>query len=596
MTPPSDSQDDEYVAIIDQKEVTDEVRDIAIKYDPLNQSGHEGFHITADDELHIDDALVMKEHGLIEKKIPNDSIQIVPLPSETGQLVNQYGNNGFRLYNLPAPEDGSVIGLLGRNGIGKSTALRCLSGQLKPNLGHPDEEIDWDQTIERFRGTTLQQHLERLRDGSVTAAYKEQRVETVSESDDETVRERLSNQPNDAGRFIEDFQLESILDRSIADLSGGERQRVSIAATLLSDADLYLIDEPSSFLDIKQRLTVANTIRDHVRETDSAAIVVEHDLAMLDLLSDAIHVLYGKPGGFGVVSQRLPVRTGVNQFLDGRLKDENVQIRRNSIDFPSANERRNQSNEALLEYPNLKKHFDEFSLSVEPGEIRYGESIGVLGENALGKTTFVKLLSGSLSPDEGTIPDATTVSYKPQYITPNTTESVRERFMEVTDIYSQSFQTRIRDPFDLEELYDKSLNSLSGGELQRVGIALCFARDADVYLLDEPSAFLDVDRRVAIADHIRQLSERIDQPVLVVDHDLFVIDRVADRLTVFDGIPGEQGHAMPPQSMRKGMNTFLSSVGITFRRDNRTGRPRVNKPGSQLDREQKSDDDYYYTG
>ncbi|EMA09222.1 ATP-binding cassette domain-containing protein, partial [Haloarcula marismortui] len=201
MTPPSSSQDDEYVAIIDQKEVTDEVRDIAIKYDPLNQSGHEGFHITADDELHIDDALVMKEHGLIEKKIPNDSIQIVPLPSETGQLVNQYGNNGFRLYNLPAPEDGSVIGLLGRNGIGKSTALRCLSGQLKPNLGHPDEEIDWDQTIKRFRGTTLQQHLERLRDGAVTAAYKEQRVETVSESEGETVRERLSDQPNDPDRF-----------------------------------------------------------------------------------------------------------------------------------------------------------------------------------------------------------------------------------------------------------------------------------------------------------------------------------------------------------------------------------------------------------
>ncbi len=596
MTPPSNSQDDEYVAIIDQKEVTDEVRDIAIKYDPLNQSGHEGFHITADDELHIDDALVMKEHGLIEKKIPNDSIQIVPLPSETGQLVNQYGNNGFRLYNLPAPEDGSVIGLLGRNGIGKSTALRCLSGQLKPNLGHPDEEIDWDQTIERFRGTTLQQHLERLRDGAVTAAYKEQRVETVSESEGETVRERLSDQPNDPDRFVEDFQLDSILDRPIADLSGGERQRVSIARTLLSDADLYLIDEPSSFLDIKQRLTVANTIRDHVRETDSAAVVVEHDLAMLDLLSDAIHVLYGKPGGFGVVSQRLPVRTGVNQFLDGRLKDENVQIRRNSIDFPSANERRTQSGEATLEYPSLEKYFDDFSLSVEAGEIQYGESIGILGENALGKTTFVKLLSGSLSPDEGTIPDATTVSYKPQYITPDTTESVRERFAEVTDIYSQSFQTRIRDPFDIEELYDQSLKSLSGGELQRVGIALCLARDADVYLLDEPSAFLDVDRRVSIADHIRKFSERIDQPVLVVDHDLFVIDRVADRLTVFDGIPGKQGHAASPQSMRNGMNMFLSSVGITFRRDNRTGRPRVNKPGSQLDREQKSNDEYYYTG
>lgn len=74
---------------------------IAVKYDPLNRSGHEGFHVTESGELHIDDANVMAEHRLIEKKIPNDAIQIVPLPAETGQLVHQYGENEFRLYNLP---------------------------------------------------------------------------------------------------------------------------------------------------------------------------------------------------------------------------------------------------------------------------------------------------------------------------------------------------------------------------------------------------------------------------------------------------------------------------------------------------------------
>lgn len=593
MTTPTDSQSEEYVAIIDQNKITDEVRNIAIKYDPLNRSGHEGFHVTDDGELHIDDSDVMREHKLIEKKIPNNAIQIVPLPSETGQLVHQYDKNGFRLYNLPVLDDGSVIGLLGRNGIGKTTALRILAGKLVPNFGTPDE-IDWDRAVESFRGTTLQTHLERLRDREVTTAYKSQRVDTQSDTDDEIVRQRLTSQSTDPEYLIDDLELRSISDRSLDDLSGGERQRVAIATTLLSDADLYLFDEPSSFLDAKQRSTVSQVIYERIRETDASAIVIEHDLAMLDLLSDGIHILYGDPGGFGVVSQRLSVRTGINQFLDGYLAGENVQIRSDAIEFPAASERALSNNDPVFDYPKLQKEFTGFTLSVDPGQIYAGESVGIVGENALGKTTFVKLLAGGIEAESGTAPGTLSVSYKPQYITPDSQEIVRERFATVTDIYSRRFKTWIRDPFDLERLYDRPLDSLSGGELQRVGIALCLARDADLYLIDEPSAFLDVDRRMSLADKIHEFSKRTDSPVLVVDHDLFVVDRVADRLVVFDGTPGNYGHANPPQSVRDGMNAFLSSLGITFRRDERTGRPRANKPGSQLDRKQKRNGEYYY--
>jgi ATP-binding cassette subfamily E protein 1 len=595
MTDPSRYREEKYVAVIDQDEVTEEVRNIAVKDDPLNRSGHEGFHVTDDGELHIDDANVMREHKLIEKKIPNDSIRILPLPSETGQLVHQYGDNGFRLYNLPIPEDGSVVGLLGRNGIGKSTALRVLSGDLIPNLGMPGGEADWTRTIESFRGTTLQTHLEGLSDGTVTTEYKDQRIESLHRGDAETVSELLAARSDDPDRYVDELDLRSIQGHSLADLSGGERQRVAIGASLSIDADLYLFDEPSSFLDIEQRLSVARTIRNHVQEADAGALVVEHDLATLDLLSDAIHVIYGETGGFGVVGQRLAVRTGINQFLEGRLKEENVQIRRNSIDFPSPSERGVPNGDPVLDYPRLEKSFAEFSLSVEPGTLRAGETVGIVGENALGKTTFVKLLAGSVDPDDGTVPDGISVSYKPQYITPDSDATVRERFVSVTDIHSKSFRARIQDPFDLGPLYDQPLGSLSGGELQRVGIALCLARHADVYLLDEPSAFLDVDRRVSLTDRIREFGKRTDRPVLVVDHDLFVIDRVADRLIVFKGDPSKRGRATAPQAMRDGMNAFLSSLGTTFRRDGRTGRPRVNKPGSQLDREQKSDGEYYYS-
>jgi ATP-binding cassette subfamily E protein 1 len=595
MTDSTNSQSEKYVAIIDQDRVTDEVRNIAVKYDPLNRSGHEGFYVTEDGELHIDDTNVMREHKLIEKKIPNDAIQIVPLPSETGQLVYQYGGNGFRLYNLPIPEDGSVVGLLGRNGIGKSTAIRILAGELVPNYGIESENTDWAQAVQSFRGTTLQTHLERLRDEAVTTAYKTQRVDSLHEGDAETVRDLLTAQSGDPNRIVKELGLQSIRDRSLADLSGGERQRVAIGATLLTDADLYLFDEPSSFLDIKQRLSVARIIRNHVQQMDAAALVVEHDLATLDLLSDTIHILYGEPGGFGVVAQRLAVRRGINQFLEGRLREENVQIRRNVITFPSADGQPSQHSESVFEYPRLEKAFTDFSLTIEPGQLHTGESIGIVGENALGKTTFVKLLAGSVASDSGIVPDEMIVSYKPQYITPDSEETVRERFASVTDIYSQFFESRIQNPFELETLYDRSLESLSGGELQRVGIALCLARDADLYLLDEPSAFLDVDGRVSLADQIMQFSKRTNRPVLVVDHDLFVIDRVSDRVIVFQGEPSQRGRAGPPQSVRDGMNVFLSSLGITFRRDERTGRPRVNKLDSQRDREQKTSGEYYYS-
>lgn len=596
MVSPADSQTDEYVAVIDQDEVTDEVRDIAVKYDPLNRSGREGFHVTEDGDLHIDDSKVMAEHGLIQKKIPNDAVRIVPLPSESGQLVHQYGTNGFRLHELPIPEQGSIVGLLGPNGVGKTTTLRILAGELIPNFGESSEG-DWEHAITAFRGTTLQTHLEGLADGDVATAYKRQRVDRLGETDDRTVGQMLSESEAETDvrdRLLEGLDVRPLVDRTVSDLSGGERQRVAIASTLLADADLYLLDEPSSFLDVSGRITTARAIRDRVRETNAAAIVVEHDLASLDLLADSLHVVYGEPGGFGVVSERLSTRAGINQYLDGYLSGENVRIRETAIEFPSASERGGLHSDSVLEYPALETTFPEFSLTVDPGRIHAGESVGIVGQNALGKTTFVKLLTKSLDPDTGSVPDDVTVSYKPQYISPDSKGTVRERLASVTDLRSQAFQTQIRNPFDLEELDDRSLDELSGGELQRVWIALCLARDADLYLLDEPSAFLDVEARVSLADQIRRFAIRTERPVLVVDHDLFVVDRIADRLIVFQGMPGERGHATPPRPMREGMSAFLSSLGITFRRDDRTGRPRVNKPGSRLDREQKSNGTYFY--
>lgn len=587
------AQKDKYVAVIDQDLVTDEVRDIALKYDPLNRSGRgEGFHVTDDGELHIDDENVMEEHKLIEKKIPNDAIKILRLPAERGQLVHQYGENTFRLYELPSPVDGKVVGLLGRNGVGKSTALNILAGQLKPNLGAFREERDWDEIIREFRGTEVQRYLERLKDGEVSAAYKPQHVDMIPQKYEGKVRALLErNDERDAlERITASMDLKGVLDRNLADLSGGELQRTAIAATALKDADIYLVDEPSSYLDVGQRLKIARALRELARERP--VIVVEHDLATLDLLSDNIHILYGDPGGFGVVSNPLSVRKGINQFLDGTLREENVRIRAERIDFLTRKERIVKQEEEILNFPALEKAFDAFTLATEPGSLYRNEVLGIFGQNALGKTTFAKMLAGAITPDNTDIETYLTISYKPQYIdAPDGT--VRELFSSEVNIYGQEFKTWIATPFDIKPLYESRVQDLSGGELQRVGIALCLARDADVYLLDEPSAYLDVDRRVQLAKQLRSFVEKTETSCMLIDHDLLLLDYVSDRAMVFEGNPGNTGIGRAPENIRDGVNRFLKTMNITFRRDPNTGRPRANKPGSQKDQEQKKAGDYY---
>lgn len=585
---------DRFVAIIDQDLVTEEVKDIALKYDPLNRSGgREGFHVTEEGELHIEDEAVIEEHSIVANKVPNDAIRIVRLPAERGQLVHQYGENGFRLYELPAPQEGRVVGLLGENGTGKSTALSILGGLLKPNLGAYDDEPDWEEVVQTFRGTAAQRYLEALRDGDVRATYKPQRVDRLAERYEGRVGDLLAERDERDAReeAVDRLDLDELLDRDVDELSGGELQRVAVAATVLVDADTYLIDEPSSYLDVGQRLTVGRALRDLAE--NRRVVVVEHDLVTLDLLADDVHVSYGEPGGFGVVSHPLSVRRGINAFLAGFLQAENVRIREDAIDFQRRPQRADRSGDVVLSFPELEQRFDGFSLRTESGEIRRGEVLGVLGRNGLGKTTFARLLAGDLDPDAGEVASVATVSYKPQYVQPSFEGSVEALFEREVNVRGPGFDARIRRPFDLDPLFDRDVDELSGGELQRASTALALARDADLYLLDEPSAYLDVDQRASLAGALRRFVERGDEACLVVDHDLLLLHYVADRTMVFEGEPGVQGVGRSPQSVDAGLNRFLARTGVTFRRDPDSGRPRANKPGSRKDREQKAAGDYF---
>ncbi|MCD6503127.1 MAG: ribosome biogenesis/translation initiation ATPase RLI [Euryarchaeota archaeon] len=537
--------------------------------------------------------------GICVHKCPLDAIRIINIADDMREdIIHQYGPNAFRLFRLPSIHKNSVVGLLGANGVGKTTVVNIFSGKIIPNFGDLDSKPSWDKVLERFAGTALYSYFKDLADGRIRTVVKPQYVDLIPKYYKGTVKELLER-ADELGKLdiiIDEFGLKELLDRTLTKLSGGELQLITIAATFLKDADFYFFDEPSSYLDIVKRLFVARKIRELSERAN--VFVVEHDLAVLDFLADIVYILYGEPGAFGVVSNPRHVRNAINAFLLGYLDSENVRIRDYEITFevrpPKTQE---ESGELLLEFRDIRVSFESgFTLEAPGGTLYRGEIVGVVGPNAIGKTTLVRVLAGEIKPESGTVTVEAKISYKPQYVKIEESETVEDYFLKVlgTEYTSGFFQNEILHPLGLKKLLHKDVSNLSGGETQLVAIAACLGKPADIYLLDEPSAYLDASQRMEVSKVIKRIIEKRKASGLVVDHDIYFIDMISDSLLVFSGEPSIYGKANGPYDLHRGMNEFLKNVGITFRRDPDTGRPRVNKPGSKLDREQKMKGEYYY--
>jgi ATP-binding cassette subfamily E protein 1 len=564
---------------------------------PVNRQGAECItHEDGDGKAEISEVLCIG-CGICIHKCPFEAIAIVNLPEELEtELIHQYGVNGFRLFRLPLPKEGRVVGLLGPNGIGKTTAFQILSGSLVPNLGNLIDRPSWDPVLEMYAGTEMNDFLERVAALEVRSALKPQYVDRLPKLFRGKVR-KLLEQVDERGimdEVVAKLTLAPVVDQELDTLSGGELQRLAIAAAIVRDADVYFFDEPSSYLDIHQRLVVAQVIQE-LSETRQV-LIIEHDLAVLDSLADQVHLMYGEEGAYGVMTLPRPVRSAINVYLEGFLREENIRFRTRQIKFESRPPRKEWDTPVLISYGNLKLKYPAFILDTEPGEVHMGEVVGVVGPNATGKTTFVKLLAGVMEPTEGDIDVDVKVSYKPQYIKGDYTGTVEELLWSsrAEEIQSGFFKAEIEQPLSLRRLYVKDVDSLSGGELQRVSIAMALSAQADMYLLDEPSAYLDSNQRMESAKTIRRVMEKTGRSAMVVDHDVYFIDLVSDSIMVFDGEPSVRGHGAGPFGLREGMNSFLKNADVTFRRDFETKRPRINKGDSRLDREQKSSGEYFY--
>ncbi|KAL6043837.1 ABC transporter E member 2 [Balamuthia mandrillaris] len=552
--------------------------------------------------------------GICVKKCPFKAIQIINLPKNLDKdTTHRYGNNAFKLHRLPTPRPGQVLGLVGTNGIGKSTALKILAGKLKPNLGRYDNPPDWQEILTHFRGSELQNFFTKILEDNLKAIIKPQYVDHIPRAVKGNVQRVLitKDERKKKEEIIDVLDLAKVLDREVAALSGGELQRFAIGVVCVQEADIYMFDEPSSYLDVRQRLRAARIIRT-LLQPDKFVIAVEHDLSVLDYLSDFICCLYGVPGAYGVVTLPFSVREGINIFLAGFIPTENLRFRDISLSFKmqtTAEEDtvKDSKQHFRYSYPSMVKTFSSpaaagqaaggFKLNIESGDFTDSEIVVLLGQNGTGKTTFIRMLAGIIAPDDASVQiPKLNVSYKPQKISPKFDGTVKDLLLKkIRAAFTHAqFNTDVLKPLLIEPLLDQEVSHLSGGELQRVALCLALGKPADIYLIDEPSAYLDSEQRIVAAKVIKRFILHAKKTAFIVEHDFIMATYLADRVIVYEGEASIDCKANAPESLLTGMNKFLENLDITFRRDPTNYRPRINKLDSVKDSEQKKSGNYFF--
>lgn len=524
----------------------------------------------------------------------------MPKELDPSSLAFQYGENLFRIYNLPIIRENQVVGLLGENGIGKSTMINILSGSIVPNFGNYDIPGDKQRVIRHFKGSEVQKYYRKLYAKQLKVVKKIQNIDKLLDSKygKFLVKEFIS-----CTETLENYNIGHLAEQLLTKLSGGELQRVYCCYIIQKDADVYIFDEPTNYLDISQRVKIAKEIRNLVAE-NKYVIVVDHDIAFLDYVSDKICVLYGKPSAYGILSAVYQPGNAINSYFDGYLPMENIRIRRDKFKYDISIDQQFDLPEEVLDpsvikYPSIDIEYPSFKLQAANGNIFNSGSINViLGKNGTGKSSFIHKLADTLG---------YRVSIKPQYPSldklldryPNiTVQNFIHKFVQTKD---ETFRNDVLNTINVKHIMNKEVSKLSGGELQKISIIYCLGKKADIYMIDEPSASLDIHQRINVTRAIKRYIMNKHKIAFIVEHDITMSFILANnpnsKVIIFKELVLDPNQrccmASKPQKLAEGMNDFLKDLNITFRKSFNSKRYRINRLDSTKDREQKQEGEYF---
>ncbi len=558
---------------------------------------------------------------------PFEAIKIINLPEENpADIIHRYNPNGFRLYKLPILKPNTIIGIVGPNGVGKTTLIDILSNHIRPNFEQFNKNYTDKEIITKFRGTVLQDYLKDLYGNKLKFSIKEQKIKQGLPKNQMSVKEFLKlklidiDNLNPIPESYFSLGIDKIIGSNLTTLSGGELQRLLCWITAITPASVYIFDEPSNFLDVKQRLEISRLIRS-IDGVGKYIIVIEHDLSMLDYISDELYIVYGQAGAYGIISKPLTTLEGINMYLSGYITTQNIRFRDEEFNLKPASDIVQNKIDLLediitdnkeikeikeikanhFEYPSHEINFPNYQLKIPSGSITLSNSIGViLGENGTGKTTFINWLASSLGLSVSLKEQSTNIKkfVDKNGIYPTVLELLHHKIK--SNYFNPTFQTDVIKQLEIEPLQSRKLDELSGGELQRVFIVLCLGTPADIYLLDEPSANLDIEKRLKVTKVIKRFIINYNKSAFIIEHDIMMsvafAQEFGSKILLVKQDSWEQGikkcSVSAPLDFTQGINGFLKLMGITMRISGHN-RPRINKYNSQLDQEQKKNERYY---
>ncbi|WZZ55387.1 hypothetical protein YC2023_055494 [Brassica napus] len=500
-------------------------------------------------------------YGAKEARQVTNVANDVPLDIPT----HRYGPGSFDIHGLPNLYLGTVVGLLGGKSTGKTTCLKILAGQLKPNLGRFEDPPEWDEIIDHFDTEHIRTYLTRLQTNTLNVALKSQDLTVYRSS--LTVRTSLEESKgtgfDSMEELIEDLDMTSMLDTCVTDLSDAELQRFAIASTIVQMADVYLFDEPTIFLDARQKYQVARVILSVVKP-DRYVCITDNDMSVLDLVCD--HILY----------------TG-EETTSGEVHLDHYPLTLEELSEEIVTP-------PTYRYPEtVVKGFGTFSLHVMGGDLRSSEITVVLGNMHTGKTLFLEWLNRISVGQDFSHKDQKMIKCENRHDTVATHLYRLIRFSSLDRV----FQELVLKPLGIVKILDKRIKEVSQSTLQKIAIATCLGQvahleGARVFLLDEPSIHLDARERVIAAQTIKRFIAYSRKAALVVEQDFMMATYLADRVIVVQGEPGVQSTVNSPVLMSNGVNQYLSDLNITCRTNRFTSLARMNKPRSVEDEEQKT--------